>query len=85
MGYYIVFINLVALVVMGIDKRRSIKHEWRISEKCLFTLAIIGGAIGIYFGMYAFSHKTKHLSFKLGIPLLIGLNLIIYYGLSLLR
>jgi len=53
---------------MFIDKQRAIKHKWRISEYTLISLAIIGGSLGILFGMYTFRHKTKKSKFKIGIP-----------------
>lgn len=45
---------------MYIDKKKAIKHEWRIKEKTLFILALLGGFIGSYIGMKTFRHKTKH-------------------------
>ena len=84
MAYYVVLINLLAIFLMGLDKYKAIHQKWRISEKLLFTIAMLGGAIGMYFAMYFFHHKTLHLSFKIGIPLLIGLNLIIYYLIALI-
>lgn len=56
---------------MLVDKKRSINNEWRIQEKKLFFISIIGGSIGSYIGMYCFRHKTKHLKFTLGIPIII--------------
>jgi uncharacterized membrane protein YsdA (DUF1294 family) len=55
---------------MGIDKKKAIKKKYRISEKTLFTWAIAGGSIGSIAGMQFFRHKTKHMSFKLGMPLI---------------
>lgn len=71
---YLIIVNLVALIMMGIDKRRSKLSKWRVPEKRLFGLAVVGGALGIWVGMHTFRHKTKHRSFKVGIPLLIGIN-----------
>lgn len=68
---YILIINLVGFLLMLVDKKRAIKKEWRISEKALFIISILGGSIGIYIGMYTFRHKTKHLKFTLGIPIII--------------
>jgi len=66
--------------MMFIDKKYSQKKHSRISEKTLFTIAFIGGSLGIYIGMFAFRHKTKHLKFLVFIPTLILLNaFIIYY------
>lgn len=68
---YIFIINLIGFLLMFIDKKRAIKHEWRISELSLITTAIIGGSIGSYIGMKYFRHKTKHAKFSYGIPLII--------------
>ena len=61
---------------MFIDKSRAIHKEWRIPEKTLLFIAIIGGSIGMYGGMYAFRHKTKHLKFTIGIPFIFILQTI---------
>ncbi|WNF36000.1 DUF1294 domain-containing protein [Bacillaceae bacterium IKA-2] len=78
---YAFFINVISLVYMYIDKQKAIKSQWRISEKSLFLLAIIGGSIGIMIGMKLFRHKTKHLSFKVGIPSIFILQIVLisYY------
>ncbi|WP_062355242.1 DUF1294 domain-containing protein [Bacillus kwashiorkori] len=63
-------INIVGFLIMGIDKNRAIKGNWRISEKTIWLIAIFGGAIGAFIGMNVFHHKTKHIHFKLGLPAL---------------
>lgn len=78
---YFFIINVVGFLLMFVDKRRSIKHEWRISEKSLFIVSIIGGSIGSYIGMHLFRHKTKHLKFTLGIPIIIFIQ--IYLAITL--
>lgn len=74
---YTLFINVISLAYMYIDKQKAIKGQWRISEKSLFLMAIIGGSIGIMMGMKLFRHKTKHLSFKLGIPSIFILQIVL--------
>lgn len=66
-GYWIV-INLIGFVVMGLDKKRAVQGIWRISEASLFSIALIGGALGCTLGMRYFRHKTKHWYFRLGMP-----------------
>ena len=56
---------------MGYDKRQAIKNKWRIRERTFFIFSILGGSIGNLIGMYIFHHKTKHLSFKIGIPIIL--------------
>ena len=65
---YLAAVNLLAFTVYGADKRRAKKDKRRVPEKTLFLLAIIGGSVGAWAGMYTFRHKTKHLKFVLGIP-----------------
>lgn len=72
--YYIV-INLISFLAMFYDKRQAINNGYRVSEKTLFTLALIFGGVGIYLGMLVFRHKTKHLTFKILIPVIICINI----------
>lgn len=65
---YLIIINVIAFMLMGFDKRRAKRGAWRIPEKTLFGSAIIGGSIGAMLGMHTFRHKTKHLSFQIGMP-----------------
>ena len=74
---YIIVINITGFLVMGIDKQKAIKNKWRIKEKTLFTLAIIGGSVGSILGMFCFRHKTKHYSFVIGMPLILTLQIIL--------
>ena len=75
----IVIINIVTFIIYGIDKYKAKKGKWRIPENSLIGLAIIGGSIGAYLGMIVWHHKTMHLKFKYGIPLIIVIQLIIVY------
>lgn len=68
---YLLIINAVSFVLMLADKRKAKKNLWRIPEATLLTSAALGGSIGALAGMYAFRHKTKHLKFTLGIPLIL--------------
>ena len=64
--------NLFAASLMLLDKRRSRTGAWRIRERTFLLLALCGGAVGIWAGMYLFRHKTRHKSFQYGIPLVVG-------------
>lgn len=66
--YYLLFVNLLAFSMMGIDKARAKRDAWRISEKTLFFAAVVGGSPGAMIGMYLFRHKTRHKAFTLGMP-----------------
>jgi uncharacterized membrane protein YsdA (DUF1294 family) len=78
---YALLINIISLVYMYVDKQKAIKGQWRVSEKTLFSIAIIGGALGTMLAMRLFRHKTKQLSFKLGIPSILFLQIVLisYY------
>ncbi len=65
---YLGFINIVGFIMMGVDKGRARRKEWRISESSLFTCAFLGGSLGMIAGMYTFRHKTRHWYFKYGLP-----------------
>lgn len=78
---YLVFINLCGVIVMGADKRKSQKGRYRTPERSMFTIAFLGGALGIYTGMRLFHHKTLHKKFVYGIPLILIINLIAVFFL----
>ena len=68
---YLLIINAIGFVLMLVDKLKAKKNLWRIPEATLMTTAAMGGSIGALAGMYTFRHKTKHLKFTLGIPLIL--------------
>lgn len=72
---YLLLINAVAFLLMLIDKWKAKKNLWRISEATLMSTAILGGGIGALLGMYAVRHKTRHLKFTLGIPLILAVQI----------
>lgn len=72
---YLIFINLLAFITMWYDKHEAKTGSWRISEKGLFILVLLGGGIGGIAGMYAFRHKTKKWYFVIGFPLILILEL----------
>ncbi|MBU5347848.1 hypothetical protein AK95_29605 [Paenibacillus sp. LC231] len=75
---WFIFINAVAYLVMSEDKRRARMGRDRVPERTLFLLAAIGGALGVWIAMYRKRHKTRHLSFKMGVPLLLVVNVALY-------
>ena len=81
MIYYLIFINIVGLLSMYLDKYFAKNNMYRISEKNLFFIAIIGGSLGSIIGMYQFRHKTKHRQFTTGLPFIIFIQImiLIYY------
>ena len=70
---YLIAINIITFLVMGLDKWKAKHGSWRIQEATLFTLVLFGG-------MIVFHHKTKKAKFQIGFPaiLLTEAALIIY-------
>ena len=56
---YLIAINIITFLVMGLDKWKAKHGSWRIQEATLFTLVLFGGGIGGILGMIVFHHKTK--------------------------
>lgn len=65
--------------MFGIDKYKAIHQAYRISEKVLFMIALIGGAYGAYVAMYLFHHKTRKTMFKFGMPVIVLLESYLLY------
>jgi len=68
---YLLLVNIVALIMYGIDKKKARKQKWRIKESTLLAVAFLGGCYGALAGMYLFHHKTKKNKFKWGIPIIV--------------
>ena len=68
---YLVVMNVLGVAVMWSDKRRARLHRWRIPEKVLFGVSLLGGSAGTWAGMYLFRYKTKHWYFVVGMPLIL--------------
>ena len=74
---YFIAINILSGIVCCIDKRKAIRHSWRISEKLLWILSLLGGSVGMYLTMHIIRHKTLHKRFMIGLPALIILQIVI--------
>ena len=69
---YLLIINAAGFLLMLVDKWKAKKNRWRIRESTLLIVAALGGSVGSLLGMYLFRHKTLHLKFTLGIPLILA-------------
>lgn len=78
---YLEIINLLAFIVMGIDKAKAKADRWRIPEATLMGLAVLGGSIGAIAGMYLFRHKTRKPKFKYGLPVILVFQVLFFLGL----
>ena len=74
--FYLLCVNGAGFLLMGLDKRRAKKNAWRIPERTLFLPVIFGGALGGVAGMRLFRHKTRHWSFRLGMPAILILQVV---------
>ena len=74
---YLILINATGLLIMMIDKKKARRGSWRIPERTLLSVALLGGSIGALAGMYLFRHKTKHPKFSIGIPLILLLQVVL--------
>lgn len=75
MTIYLLLINAVGFGIMLYDKYLAKNNLWRIPEKTLLGVAAFGGSIGCLLGMYTARHKTKHLKFTIGIPVILAVQL----------
>ena len=72
---YLIVVNISAIAVYGWDKL-SAKQGWqRVPEKILLLLALLGGSVGAMAAMTFFRHKTRHLKFIYGIPMIFVLQI----------
>ena len=68
---YLLIINAAGFLLMLVDKWKARHNRWRIPEATLMGVAALGGSVGSLIGMYTVQHKTKHLKFTLGIPVIL--------------
>ena len=71
--------NILTFSLYGIDKRKAIKRQWRISERMLLAFALLGGSIGAILAMMIFHHKTKHWKFIILIPLFLMIHIFLFF------
>ncbi len=69
--------NFIVFILFGVDKYKAKKGHWRFSEKSLLRCALLFGSVGAFLGMKVFRHKTLHNKFRIGLPLIFLLHLLI--------
>lgn len=74
---WLVLTNALGLILMASDKSRARRQAWRIPEKTFFILALLGGSLGCWIGMYLFHHKTRHWYFVIGMPLILAAQILL--------
>lgn len=79
--WYFGIVNLAAIIVYGWDKLCAKLHRWRVPEMTLLTIAAVGGSVGAMLAMQVFRHKTRHLKFKFGVPIIFILQIALIIAL----
>lgn len=74
---YLIIVNAAGFLLMLVDKLKAKRKAWRIPESTLIGVAALGGSIGAIAGMYCFRHKTRHIKFTLGLPLILGIQIVL--------
>ena len=69
--------TILAFALMGIDKWKAKREAWRVPEKVLFLSALAGGSIGALAGMALFRHTARHWSFRIGMPAILVLQVVL--------
>lgn len=77
LGVYFLAMNILTFGVFGVDKYKAIKKKYRIPEKTLFLLAAMGGSAGALAGMFVFRHKTRKWYFRIGIPCILAVQVLL--------
>jgi len=75
MGVYLIVINIFGFYMMWSDKRKARREAWRTPERNFFIVSLLGGSVGCWAGMYVFHHKTQHIKFTVGIPVILLLQI----------
>lgn len=83
--YLLLAINVLTFLIYGLDKYKAKRAKWRISERTLLSMALVGGSIGAWLGMKVWHHKTIHKKFKYGIPAILSLQIVLTLFLHMQR
>lgn len=75
---YLLIVNAAGFLVMTADKLLAKEKAWRIPERTLMSLALLGGSIGVLTAMYTVRHKTRHAKFYLGVPAILAAQIGIF-------
>ena len=74
---YLLIVNAATFLLMLVDKQNARKNRWRIRERTLLLWAGLGGSLGAVMGMQLFRHKTKHIRFSIGLPVMLAVHIIL--------
>ena len=76
---YLIAISILAVIITIYDKICAMSRKWRVKESTLMLLSALGGSVAMYITMQIIRHKTRHIKFMLGIPIIIILQLLIIF------
>ncbi|MFH6945313.1 DUF1294 domain-containing protein [Flavobacterium sp. FlaQc-50] len=76
---YFLIVNSLDFLIAGYDKYLAIKNKRRIPENTLFTMALIGGSVGLLLAMILFRHKTSKISFIVKFLIIILIQALIVF------
>jgi len=76
---YLVVVNILTIIVFGVDKMNAKSNRQRVRIVTLLGLAFIGGSVGALIGMYGFHHKTKKAYFTVGVPLILLMQVVVLF------
>lgn len=80
---YLCAVNVFTFSIYGVDKQRARNNRWRVPEKTLLGLAVIGGGLGALWGMKCFHHKTRKPEFYIGVRVILLTEVVILVVLTL--
>ena len=75
---YLAVISLLAVILTLHDKNAARRNAWRIKERTLLAVSILGGSAAMFLTMLAVRHKTRRAKFMVGIPLIILIQAAIF-------
>ena len=76
---YLAVVNILTIIVFGVDKMNAKSNRQRVRIVTLLGLAFIGGSVGALIGMYGFHHKTKKAYITVGVPLILLMQVVVLF------
>ena len=76
---YLAVVNILTIIVFGVDKMNAKSNRQRVRIVTLLGLAFIGGSVGALIGMYGFHHKTKKAYFTVGVPWMLLMQVVVVF------
>ena len=82
---YLAVVNILTIIVFGVDKMNAKSNRQRVRIVTLLGLTFIGGSVGALIGMYGFHHKTKKAYFTVGVPLILLMQVVVLFYVMNMR